>query len=250
MEHLFAFCIALYTFLSLVFYKKLRGKAYLTPFIPLAVGGVQSIYQLFQANKQRKEADKAANYIPPSLLEEESLARTQAGATRYAGQDQDEANVRQGVADTFANVSRASTSSGDILNAASKLDNSQSKALQGIQRTGQVFKQNAMDRLRGTLARKAGAQMQARMYAENLRGAAAKNEYNAVNSALGGVVQAGMTNDWNNTFGANTNPSMMMMSSPMMGDGMSGAIGGNPLSMYGWNPMMYSAGGNFFNPHR
>lgn len=249
MEHLFLFCIAFYAFLSLLSYKKLRGKLYIAPVVPLAVASGQAIYQLFQGQKQRREADKVQGYVPPSLVEEENLARTQAGATQYAGQAEDESRVRQGVADTFANVSRASTSSGDVLNAASKLHGAQSDAMQGIAKTGQIFRQSALDRLRGAQARKAGAQMQSRMYAENLRGAAARNEYNAINSLAGGVVQAGMTNDWNKTFGKNTNPMMSMMG--MMGGGtfnpmMMGMGGMNPnsFSAMGWNPMAFSAGFN------
>lgn len=240
MEHLFLFCILIHGFLSLVFYKRLRGKAYIAPLIPLAVAGGQAIYQYFQGEKQKNEAKKAESYVPPSLLQEENMARVQAGATRYAGQDQDETLVRQGTADTFANVSRATTSSGDLLNAASKLDASQSKAFQGIAKTGQIFHQNAMDRLRGTLARKAGAQMQSRMYAENLRGAATQNQYNAAKTLGGGIVQAGLANDWNKTFGQNTNSTMMF--NPMssgMGLNSGRSSGWDPTKSYGWDPIKF-----------
>lgn len=248
MEHLFVYCVLIQVFLCFLFRKKLRGKAYIAPIVPLVVGGAQALFQAFQGGQQRKAARRAEGYVPPALKEEENIARTQASATRYAGQDQDETQVRQGVADTFSNVSRATTSSGEVLNAASKLSGSQDRALQGIQRTGQVFRQNAMDRLRGTLARKAGAQMQARMYAENLRGAAARNEYNAVSSLAGGVIQGEMTKDWNTTFGKNTNPSMIF--NPMAtGMGLPSGMSRDPMLMstYGWNPMANQfSTGNFF----
>lgn len=243
MEYFLVYCILIQAILCLFFHKKLRGKAYIAPIVPLAIGAGQALFQAFQSGRQRRAANQAEGFIPPGLKEEENIARTQAGATRYAGQDQDEAQVRQGVSDTFSNVSRATTSSGEVLNAASKLSGAQDRAIQGIQRTGQVFRQNAMDRLRGTLARKAGAQMQARMYAENLRGAAARNEYNAVSSLAGGVIQGGMTKDWNTTFGKNTNPSMIF--NPMAtGMGMPTVLDPNRFSTHGWNPMAFSVGFN------
>lgn len=237
MDNIITLLFLAYCFLSIAFYKRLAGKAYVAPLVPLIVGAAQAAGQAYMSARQRKEADKAQKFIPDALKEEENIARVQAGATRYAGQSQDEAMVRQGVADTFGNITRSTTSSGEILNAASKLAGSQDRAIQGIQAKGEVFRQNAMDRLRGTLARKANAQMQSRMYAENLRGAAAQNLYNSVNSLAGGVVQSEMTKDWNETFGKNTNPTMF---NPMLG--LPTGMNSDPmrLSTYGWNPMAYS----------
>lgn len=244
MEKLFLFCIALYTLLSVIFYKRLRGKAYIAPLIPLLVGAGQAGYQFFQAARQRREADKAKNYIPPGMLEAENLARVEAGATRYPGQDRDEANIRQNTADTFQNISRATTSSGDLLNAASKLNGAQARGIEGVAKNAEIFKHNALDRYRSTLAQKAGYQMQARMYSEQLKGAAARNEYNGVASLGGGVVQAGLAGDWNKMFGGGANP-MSMGYNPMSG-GLPSTMNRNMFSTQGFNPMAFSTG-NFYN---
>lgn len=246
MEKLFLFSIVLYALLSVSFYKRLRGKAYIAPLIPLLVGAGQAGYQFFQAAKQRREAEKAKNYLPPGLVQAENIARVEAGATRYPGQTRDESNIRQNTADTFQNVSRATTSSGDLLNAASKLNNAQGRALEGVARNADIFKQNALDRYRSTLAQKAGYQMQARMYSEQLKGAAARNEYNGVTSLGGGAIQAGLAGDWNKMFGG-ANP-VTMGYNPMSGAGSPSMMNPNMFSTYGFNPLAFSAGGNFFKP--
>lgn len=245
MEKLFLFCILLYSILSLLFYKRIRGKAYVAPVVPLLMAAGQAGYQMYQGYKQNQEADKQQNYLPPGMVEAENLARTQANATRYAGQDQDETNIRRTTADTFQNIKTATTSSGELVNAASKLHGAQGRAMDGVAKTGQIFKQNSLDRYRQTQAQKAGLQMQSRMYAENLRGAASKNQYNAVNSLAGGIAMAGNAHDWNKTFGKNTNPSMMGWSP--VASSMPGGMNPNMMSTQGWNPMAFSAGGNFYN---
>lgn len=235
MENMIVLLIIAYLILSCRHYKGLQGKAYVAPVVPLLIAAGQAGYQFFQAARQRREAKEAANYVPPALLSAENIAKVTANATRYPGQDEDEAAIRQGTSDTFANIERASSSSGQLINAASGLHNAQARAIQGTARTAQLFKQSALDRYRSVLAQKAGVQMQGRMYSEQLKGAAARNEYNAVNSLGGGVAQAGISNDWNKTYGKNTNPTMMMFNP--MASGMGVQMGGP-----NWIPNM-----NFFN---
>jgi hypothetical protein len=155
--------------------------------LPLALSGVQAGMQLWNARQQRKEAKKAMNFMTNSLNNVVNEDRLRANSTRYAGQDQDESNLRQGIADTFANVSRATSNSGDLLNAASKLQNAQAQGYQQIARQGQMFKQSAMDRYRDSLLRKSEMEAGNKRYSEALKGSAMRNTYNAVNTVLGGV---------------------------------------------------------------
>jgi hypothetical protein len=164
-----------------------RGQANWVQLIPLAIGGIQAAMQASQGKKQKKEAEKALQNRNPFVDASANIARTQAMSQRYPGQDQDEANMRQGVADTFGNISRASKSSGDILNAASRLSSAQQQNIQNMAKTRLNFQQGAMDRYRQALGQQADVQNQNRAYSENLKGAAQQNQYNAWNSLLGGV---------------------------------------------------------------
>ncbi len=76
---------------SIVFRKNLKtsDRLYWVQLIPLAIGAVQALSQSSQAKKQKKEAAKALDYKNPYVESQASLARSQANATRYAGQDQD-----------------------------------------------------------------------------------------------------------------------------------------------------------------
>jgi hypothetical protein len=177
---------------SIIFRKRLKklDKLYWLQLIPLAIGAVSAIAQANQAKKQREQAKKALDYKNPYVDSAADTARAQANSTRYAGQDQDESNVRQGVADTFSNISRSTKSSGDILNAAARLSGQQQKAYQDIGKSAQIFRQGATDRYRQAQMQQAGVADQNRSYSENLQGAASKNEYNGWNSLLGGVAAA------------------------------------------------------------
>jgi hypothetical protein len=155
--------------------------------IPLAIGAVSALAQNNQAKKQKKAAEKAMSYSNPYVDAAADTAKSQSNQTRYVGQDQDESNVRQSVADTFGNVSRSTRSSGDILNASSRLSGQQQREYQNIGRGAQIFRQGAMDRYRQSAMQQASVRDQNRQYSENLKGAAAQNQYNAWNSLLGGV---------------------------------------------------------------
>lgn len=177
---------------SIIFRKSLKklDKLYWVQLIPLAIGAVQSILQASQAKKQQKEATKTMDYRNPYIDSAAAEAQNQAKSSRYIGQDIDETNVRQGVTDTFGNISRATRSSGDILNAASRLSGQQQKAYQDIGKSAQIFRQGAMDKYRQTQMQQAGVADQNRAYSENLKGSAAQNQYNSVNSLLGGAAAA------------------------------------------------------------
>lgn len=155
--------------------------------IPLAIGLAQALGQFAQARKQNKEADKALSYRNPYIDTAANNARLEANSTRYPGQDTDEANIRQGTADTFSNLSRSLRSSGDLVNASSKLSGSQQRAFQDTAKQGQIFRRSAMDRYRQLLMQQAGVADANRQYSEALKGSAQQNKYNALNSVLGGA---------------------------------------------------------------
>lgn len=162
--------------------------------VAVGVGAGSAATQLLAARQQKKEAKKALNFMPAGLSEATALSKAQANASRYAGQDIDEANLRQGTADTFSNLSKSTNNSGTLLNAASQLSGQQNKGLQQIARTGQAFKQSAMDRYRQMLLNVADVQQSNRSYSESLKGAAMRNKMGAANSLLGGIAIAGNRN--------------------------------------------------------
>jgi hypothetical protein len=164
-----------------------RGQANWLQLIPLALGAVSAWQQSSQAKKQKQAAKDALSNRNSAVDASANIARSQANATRMPGQDIDEANIRQGVADTYNNLSRATKSSGDLVNAAAKLSGAQQRSYQDLSRSRINFQQGAMDRYRQALGQQADVQNQNRAYSENLKGAAQQNQYNAWNSLLGGV---------------------------------------------------------------
>jgi hypothetical protein len=123
-----------------------------------------SIGEGFAARRLRKDQQKAlnnlkeSNFIAPSLLQAEQLAQKNVNATRYAGQDQDEANIRQGAATAYDNVARATTSGSNLVNAALGIQTNQNKAMQNVAQTGQRIRQGNQAGWTNLLLQKAGAQ--------------------------------------------------------------------------------------------
>lgn len=232
---------------GLIFYRSLRRSKviYFVQFIPLAIAAAQGISQLSRARKQKKAAADALKHRNPALDAATNSANNEANATRYAGQDIAEQNIRQGVADAYSNVTRATRSSADAVNAAARLQSAQQRAYQGVAQNNAAFRQNAADKYRGMLLRQAGLRDENRQYSETLKGAAAQNQYNALNSVLGGVAMtnwggmsgAGTSNGWNYT----PKPNVDIGNGQMSGWGMNP----NQFSSYKWNPSAFSAGGSF-----
>jgi hypothetical protein len=173
----------------LTHYKTLTkvDKLYWVQLIPLAIAGISAAAQASQASKQKKEAERAKRYKNPAIESAASMARAEANSTRYAGQDIDESNVRQGVSDTLSNIQRSSRSSGDILNAASRVSGQQQREYQNIAKGSQIFRKGAADSYRQAQMAQAGVQDSNRQYSEALKGASSQNQFNAWNTLLGGV---------------------------------------------------------------
>ena len=130
------------------------------------------------AKQQQKELNslKESDYIAPGLLQAEALANKNANATRYAGQDIDEANIRQNSANAMSNVSRGTTSGTNVVNAALGIQGNENRAFQGVSKTLQNFKDRNQANWTRLLLQKANAQMGNR------------RQYEASKSALQGAI--------------------------------------------------------------
>lgn len=191
METLLSFLVLASIIAWIITPKKVKSDLiFILPLIPLAIAAASATQKFIAARKQRKEAKKAEGYVPPALKAAENIDRIKSNATRYAGQDIDEANIRQASSDAIGNTQRASSSSGDVLNASARIQGQQNKAMQNVSRGAMMFRENAMDKYRNTQGQVAQAQADSRGYAEGLRGAAMQNVYGGVNDILSGVVAA------------------------------------------------------------
>jgi hypothetical protein len=166
------------------------------PVTALVIGGaVQGGAKIAQGIKQKKMAKrlKESTYIPPALLEAESKARKEANATRYAGQEVDEANIAQASATAVSNVNKAATNSADALNMGAAIVGSEQKQKMQLGKILQQSKIRGKEIQRETLYKKAQAQARNRAAYEAaksaLTGASIQNTYSGV-SDIGGAAAA------------------------------------------------------------
>jgi hypothetical protein len=169
---------------------------------------VSAFGEAIAARRMRKTQEKElknlkeSTFIAPGLLQAEALAQKNANATRYAGQDQDEANIRQGAATAFDNVSRSTTSSANLVNAAMGIQANQNKAMQNVAQTGQQIRQQNMGGWTNLLLQKAGQQSANRKQFEAtssaLRGAIMQNRARQTNALWNGA--AAVADDINGFF--------------------------------------------------
>lgn len=156
------------------------------------------------ARSMRKRQERAlrelkeSNFISPALLEAEAEAQKSMNASRYSGQDIDEANIRQASANAMDNVARSTTSSANLVNAAMGIQTNQNRANQGLSRVLQDFKRSNKANWRNTLVQKGQQQLANRRQYEAsksaLQGAIMANratQSNALWNAAGGLVDAG-----------------------------------------------------------
>lgn len=246
MEQFIFYILLINLVLSLFFYKKQVpvDRLYFFPFIPLAIAAASAYAQHRQAEKQKDAAAKALNRRNPALDSATNQSQALANSSRYAGQDVDEANVRQATADTFNNISKASRSSGDILNAGARLQNQQAKGYQAIAQGAAGFRQSAAEKYRQMLLQQAGQLNDNYQYSEALKGASQQNNYNAVQTLAGGAAMAFGNQRRGGAFfpGMNNAPATQQF-----GNGSQSTWGWNPdqFSSYQWNPQAFSAGGSF-----
>lgn len=207
--------------------------------IVLALGAAQGLFQGISAISQKRKANKlkASTFEPPALTEEANIARTQANASRYAGQDIDEENLRQSGADSVSNAERAATSSGQLLNVGSKISKQTDRGFRNIARQGEAFRQNALDKYRGVLRSKAQNQLnnqnQFQAAKSALIGSSNQNAYNALSSVLGGAA----ISDFNKTGKSN----QFVQSNPFADTFSGSGFNPNMFSSYKWNPNAFSA---------
>jgi hypothetical protein len=126
------------------------------------------------ANKQRNALNnlKESQFISPALLEALGNSQKRKDATMYAGQDIDQANIQRSAGSAFANLSRGTTSSTNLVNGAMAIQGQQNIANQGIQRNLAQFKDRANQDYTQLLLQKGNVQM------------ANRRQYEASKSAL------------------------------------------------------------------
>lgn len=164
---------------------------------------ISGIGQALSARRMRKDQEKVlknlqeSNFISPALLQAEAAASKDLNATRYAGQDQDEARIRQSSSNAFDNVSRATTSSTNLVNAAMGIQGNQNRAMAGVGQRLQQVKEGQRGRWTNLLLQKAGQQLSNRRQYEGtksaLQGAIMQNrarQTNALWNAGAGVADA------------------------------------------------------------
>lgn len=164
---------------------------------------ISGIGEALSARKMRKAQEKELNnlkessFISPALLQAEAAASKDLNTTRYAGQDQDEAAIRQNAANAFSNVSRATTSSTNLVNAAMGIQGNQNRAMDRVAQRFQQVKDGLRGRWTNLLLQKAGQQLSNRRQYEatksSLKGAIMQNrarQSNAIWNAGAGVADA------------------------------------------------------------
>jgi len=215
---------------GLLCYKRLKSEKnfYFVQFIPLAIAAASAIAQGVRAKKQRDEAKKALNYRNTSIEQAVDSANAQQNQTRYPGQDVAEANARQATADAFANINRSTRSSADLVNATARLQAQQQRTYQTIGQNVAAFRQGAADKYRSLLLQRANVQDANRQYSEALKGAAAQNDYNAIQTLGNGVAMSNFGGNSYNPYNPYGNQNW----------------GWNPssFSTYRWYPNAFSTG--------
>lgn len=253
MEQFIFYIVIINLVLGWAFHKKLADRLCFFPFIPLAIAAASAYAQHRQAVKQKEAASKAASYRNPALDAATNQSQALANSSRYAGQDVDEANVRQATADTFNNISKASRSSSDIVNAGARLQNQQARGYQSIAQGAASFRQSAAEKYRQMLLQQAGQLNNNYQYSEALKGASQQNNYNAVQTLAGGVAATPWDQVFKNPNGAGAGAGAFFPAGnapdaqQQFGGGGQSTWGWNPdqFSSYKWNPQAFSAGGSF-----
>jgi len=188
-----------------------------------AIGEATASRRMRKTQEKELKNLKESNFISPALLQAEAMAARNANTTRYVGQDQDEANIRQSSATAFDNTSRATTSGSNLVNAAMGIQANQNKAMQNVAQTGQRVRQANMGGWTNLLLQKAGQQLNNRRQfeasASALRGAIMQNRAKQTNALWNGA--AAVADDINGFF------------KTMYGGGLTSKMGGSSQTMNG-----------------
>jgi hypothetical protein len=162
---------------------------------------INGLGKFFSGKKMAKQQKKALKnlkedtYISPALLQALGGAEKRSNATMYAGQDIDQANLDRNANNAFSNVSRATTSSPNLVNAAMAIQGQKNVAQQWIQRNLAVFKDSANKDFTNLLLQKANAQLgnhrQYQAAKSALQGAAMQNNAQANNALWNAGAQVG-----------------------------------------------------------
>lgn len=162
------------------------------------IGGIgKSITAGNMADKQREYLKnlKEDQTISPALLEALGGAQKRKDATMYAGQDIDQANIDRNANQVFNNVTRGTTSSTNVVNAAMGIQGQKNLAEQGIQKNLAQYRDNANQDYTNLLLQKASMQNQNHQKflgaKSALQGAAMQNDAISQNALWDSVSQLG-----------------------------------------------------------
>lgn len=114
------------------------------------------------ADKQKQYIKnlKEDQYISPALLDALGNSQKRKDATMYAGQDVDQANIDRNANQAFNNVTRGTTSSTNVVNAAMGIQGQKNIAEQQIQKNLAQYKDSANQDFTNLLLNKASVQNQ------------------------------------------------------------------------------------------
>lgn len=156
-----------------------------------------SVLQAATAYKQKRMAKnlKKSDYIPPALLESESLARNAANATQLPGQGRAEDNLDKATANTVSQARRTSNDSASVMEQVQAADAKTKQVVGDFGMKLADFKLDNQRNLQGVLSQKAQAE-QANQDAYNaaksaLKGGSSVNAFNAVSNAASAGLMLG-----------------------------------------------------------
>lgn len=178
--------------IACVFYKSLKGRAYIIPaLVALGTAG----YQAYKAHQQKQKAKKLkeSNYVPGAV--EEAIAserlRSHAASPEYTrGLEK----LRQSTANTIDASKRVGGSSGQLQQSIADADAREKENIKDLHVAEAATKGEARSRLGGLLMTKGGYQQQSRDAYNATKSAliasSEQNMYNAVTGVAEGVVHS------------------------------------------------------------
>lgn len=186
MEKIFLLFFLVDALIATIFYKLLRGRAYLIPAL-VAVG--TAAYQMFQAKKQKDLADKLkpVDSTPQAVKEAIVNARMGANATASPGYLRGLQRIRESTSNSIDYAKRLGNPN-QTRQLITDADAREKMLLKDLEVNNEAYRRGQQDRLTNLLMREGGYQKDSQdaynAAVSSLRGAASRNTYNAV-STLG-----------------------------------------------------------------
>jgi hypothetical protein len=162
--------------------------------VPLAIAGAQGLYSAYQGYRQgerAKELEKRGPVDNVPMAYKQMLANqaNQANNAQIAGYGQAMDNLNEQQATTLGEAKRAGTSSSNLLNVLTRLNQQGSAEKRRLAMAGQQAREQRQGQYNQGLMGQSQYQEQARQEQERaigaLRGASKQNYYNALSTGLG-----------------------------------------------------------------